>query len=194
MATTGNVYGVQDGAVYLKQWDTFDPFTWGGRCMRLEEGTETLGGVTVTTRFNPRGGVERGGVRMEPPGATSTSIVMKRLQGDTMKTTLRTCLWDVDERMHCSGMDRDSPFAWKEITRYCRAKMSDRAVAGSTWDADEDAMITFTVTAMMVDDIYRVSGEEAVMSGTSTSTSVSTSSSTSISTSSTSLSTSTSAT
>lgn len=161
MATTGNVYGLQDGHVYLKKAGSLNPYEWGGRCMRLDEGTETLGGLTVTTRQNPRGGVERGGVRQEAPGLVSGSLIMKRLQGDTMKTALKSCLWNVDERVHCSGIDRDSPFKWEEITRYCIAKMSDRAISGTSWDADEDAMVTFTVTALYMEDIYRVKGEIA---------------------------------
>ncbi|NIQ91283.1 MAG: hypothetical protein GWN93_20660, partial [Deltaproteobacteria bacterium] len=81
-ATTGNAYGLEDVSVYIKQYGTLDAFVWGGRCWRLDDSSETLGGMTVTTRFNPRGGVERDTVRDEPPGETSGTLVMKRLQAD----------------------------------------------------------------------------------------------------------------
>jgi len=158
MATSGNVYGLVDSTVYLKKHATLTPFVWGGRCMRLEEGTENLGGLAVTTRQDPRGGIERDGVRMEAPGDTTTTLAMKRIQRDTMKTELRRCLYDLDQRFHCSGIDRDSPFKWEEITRYCLSKMTDRGLTGSGWEGDEEAMVTFSVTALSVEDIYRVSG------------------------------------
>jgi len=147
-----------DGTVYLKKHNTLTPFIWGGRCMRLEEGTETLGGFAVTTRQNPRGGIERDGVRLEAPGETTTSLAMKRMQRDSMKTELRRCMYDLDLRIHCSGIDRDSPYKWEEITRYCKSKMTDRALTGTSWEGDEEAMVTFSVTALSVEDIYRVSG------------------------------------
>jgi photosystem II stability/assembly factor-like uncharacterized protein len=159
--TSGNAYGIQDGAVYVKRNETLDAFVWGGRCMKIEEGTETLGGFSVTTRFNPRGGVERDAIRMEPPGETTGSLVMKRLQADRAKTDLRSCLWDLDLRMICGGLDRDAPMGWEEITRYCQTKMSDRAVSGINWEGDEDALVTFSTTSLSVDDIYRVGGSEA---------------------------------
>jgi len=158
MATSGNVYGVTDSHVYLKKHGVLTPFVWGGRCMRLEDGTEALGGVNVTTRQNPRGGLERDGVRAEGPGATTTGLAMKRIQRDTMKTELRRCFYDVDKRVHCSGIDRDSPYKWEEITRFCQAKMTDRRTSGTAWEGTDEDMVTFSVTALSVDDIYRVSG------------------------------------
>ena len=160
MPTTGNVYGITDGAVYLKKHATLAPFVWGGRCMKLEDGTDNLGGVTVTTRFNPRGGVERGGVRLDAPGDVTTTLAMKRIQADTMKTELKMCFWDLDQRMHCSGIDRDAWTKWEEITRYCMAKMTDRVISGINWEGDEDSMVTFSVSALESYDIYRVSAEE----------------------------------
>ena len=160
MPTTGNVYGIQDGAVYLKKHATLAPFVWGGRCMKLEDGTDNLGGVTVTTRFNPRGGVERGGVRLDAPGDVTTTLAMKRIQADTMKTELKMCFWDLDQRMHCSGIGRDAWTKWEEITRYCMAKMTDRTISGISWEGDEDAMVTFSVSALESYDIYRVSAQE----------------------------------
>lgn len=160
MPTTGNVYGIQDGTVYLKKHATLAPFVWGGRCMKLEDGTDNLGGVTVTTRFNPRGGVERGGIRLDAPGDVTTNLVMKRIQADTMKTQLKMCFWDLDQRMHCSGMDRDAWTRWEEITRYCQAKMTDRTISGINWEGDEDSMVSFSVSALDSYDIYRVTAQE----------------------------------
>ena len=160
MATTGNVYGITDGTVYLKKSDTFAPFVWGGRCMRLEDITDNLGGVTVTTRQNPRGGIERGGLRLDAPGDVTSTLAMKRIQADTMKTELKMCFWDLDLRAHCSGIDRDAWTRWEEITRMCYTKMTDRVLSGSSWEGDEDAMVTFSAAALESYDIYRVSAEE----------------------------------
>lgn len=158
--TSGNAYGLQDGSTYIKHHDTLTPFVWGGRCWRLEDSSETLGGVTVTTRFDPRGGIERDTVRAEPPGETSGTLVMKRLQADRAKTDLRRCYWDLDQRMQCGGMDRDAWTRWQEITRYCHAKFNERGLAGTAWEGDEDAMVNFPYVALSVDDIYRVAGSE----------------------------------
>lgn len=161
MPTAANVYGIQDGAVYLKKWATFAPYIWGGRCMILEDGTDNLGGVSVTHRFNPRGGIERSGVRLDVPGDVTTTLSIKRIQADTMKTELKTCFWNLDQRMHCSGADRDAWTKWEEITRYCRAKMTDRTISGISFDAtDEDSMVNFSVSALDSYDIYRVSAQE----------------------------------
>ena len=160
--TSGNAYGLQDGSTYIKHHETLDPFIWGGRCWRLEDSSETLGGVTVTTRFNPRGGVERDTVRAEPPGETSGTLVMKRLQFDRAKTDLRTCYWDIDQRMQCAGMDRDAWERWEEITRYCYSKFNERGVPGTSWEGDEDALINLPFVSLSVDDIYRVGGSEFI--------------------------------
>jgi len=151
---------LQDGSTYIKHHETLDPFIWGGRCWRLEDSSETLGGMTVTTRFNPRGGIERDTVRAEPPGETSGTLVMKRLQFDRAKTDLRTCYWDIDQRMQCAGMDRDAWERWEEITRYCYSKFNERGVPGTSWEGDEDALINLPFVALSVDDIYRVAGSE----------------------------------
>jgi len=158
--TSGNAYGLQDGSTYIKHHGTLDPFVWGGRCWRLEDSSETMGGVTITTRFNPRGGIERDTVRAEPPGETSGTLVMKRLQADRAKSDLRRCYWDLDQRMQCGGMDRDAWTKWEEITRYCYSKFNERGLSGTAWEGDEDAMVNFPYVALSVDDIYRVGGSE----------------------------------
>ena len=64
----------QAGNVYLKKSGTFDRFQWGGRVMRLDEGTDNLGGVSVTTQLNPRGGIERDNVLQDIPGSWISSL------------------------------------------------------------------------------------------------------------------------
>lgn len=160
--TTGNAYGLTDTSVYIKQYATLDPFVWGGRCWRLDDSSETLGGMTVTTRFNPRGGVERDTVRDEASGESSGTLVMKRLQADRAKTDLKRCKWILDQRIQCGGLDRDSPYKWEEITRHCYIKFSERGLSGSNWEGDEDAMVTLPWVGLYSEDIYRVGGSEAV--------------------------------
>ena len=106
--TTGKTYGLQDASVYLKKYNTFDPFIWGGRCMRLDETGSDEGGVNVTTRQDPRGGIERDAVRLDVPGPSTTSLVLKRLQADRVRTELRTCFWEVDKRYSCLGTNRNN--------------------------------------------------------------------------------------
>lgn len=159
MSTSGKTYGLQDGHVYLRKYGTLDPFIWGGRCMRLEDHDDSLGGYTVTHRQNPRGGIEIDGARSEPAGGVDGTVVMKRVQYDRQKTNLRTCLWEVDQRMHCGGMDRDHWNKWEEITRACMSKFTGRTMSGTGWDTDEDAMINMPYTGMFEVDIYRVGGQ-----------------------------------
>ena len=159
--TTGLTYGLQDASVYLKKYNTFDPFIWGGRCMRLDDTSVEEGGVTVTTRQNPRGGVERDAIRLDVPGAATADLVLKRLQADRVRTDLRTCFWEVDKRYSCQGTNRDSPFSWEQIDRLIPAKTVSRSSSGSSWEGDEDAMVTLSMSALDEIDIYRVTAEES---------------------------------
>ncbi len=158
--TSGKAYGRTDSHVWLRRHYPFAYFLWGGRCMRVEDGSEDLGGVSITTRQNVRGGVERHHARTEAPGTTSTSIVMKRLQRDRMKTELRRCWWDIDQRFHCGGMNRDAWNDWEEITRYCYGKPTGRDLTGSGWEGDEESEVTVNFDFLLVEDIYRVGGSE----------------------------------
>jgi len=153
-------FSLFSGTVWLKKTLTFDAFEWGGACMRIDgEGSETLGAMTITHRQNPRGGVERDSVRLDPPGEATLTLMMKHKQGNRKKSELRKCLWIIDERQHCK--DKDAFNQWKEITRYCTCKANTRTLSGTGFDpSDEDAMVGLPNTCLWVDDVYRVSGEE----------------------------------
>ena len=153
-------YGKQSAHVYLKQWGKFDPYQWGGCCMAIGDITETNGGQTITHKQNARGGVVRDAVRDEVPGDVTSELSMKHLQADRMKTQLRRCRWNVDKRTHCDGQNRDAPNAWEEIRRMVYAKVSERTDTGSTWEANEDSMITLATVALEAYDIYRIDGSE----------------------------------
>ena len=161
MVTMGRVIKDQHLTVYLKLHSGLDPFVWGGRCMRLEETTESLGDITVTTRQNPRGGLERDGVTAGAPGLASGTLAMKRIAADTVKTELKTCFWDVDKRYHCDGIDLDAWNKWDEISRLCMTKMGDRALGGGSFGPEdaEESMVTFAANALYEEDIYRVAAE-----------------------------------
>lgn len=148
------------GTVWLKKTPTFDAFEWGGRCMRIDgDTTETLRAMTVTHRQNPRGGVERDGVLLDPPGETSLTLMMKHRQSRRKKTELKTCFWVIDSRQHCK--DKDAYNNWVEITRYCTCAANQRTVSGTGFDpSDEDAMIGVAETCLFAEDIYRVTAEE----------------------------------
>lgn len=148
------------GTIWLKKTPTFDPFDWGGQCMRIDgESTETLGAMTVTHRQNPRGGVERDGILIDPDAETTFTLMMKFKQAQREKTNLKKCLWIIDQRQHC--IDKDGWNKWIEITRHCTCKANQRTVTGTGWDpSDEEAMIGVPETCLWTDDVYRVSGEE----------------------------------
>lgn len=162
---TSSNYTLFTGTVWLKKTPSFDPFDWGGACMRIDgDGTETLSAMTVTHRQNPRGGVERDGVILDPPAEATMSLMMKHQQAKRKKTELKRCLWIVDERQHCK--DKDAWNGWDEITRYCNCAAGDRTVSGTGFDpSDEEAMIGFSETCMLVEDIYRVDGSEFIHEG-----------------------------
>lgn len=161
--SAGTVIKDQTMTVYLRLHESFDPFIWGGGCMRLEEGTFDLGGFTVTTKQNPRGGLIRDGVIDDPPGMVSATIAMKRLAHDRMKTVLLTCRWDYDKRYHCDGDDLDAWNKWAEITRMCFVKNSNRVMGGSSFsDPAEESMVTFEAQGLFEEDIYRVVAEHVV--------------------------------
>ncbi len=155
---TGKTYGVQASTVYIKRDGTFEPYTWGGPCMRIGDITEDAGGQSVTTKQNARGGIVRDAVRDEVPGDVTTELVMKQAQYDRTKTELMRCRYYIDKRTHCNGTNRDAPLEYEEIRRLYYAKMSQRKDSGSTWEADEDALITLSVVALEAYDIYRIRG------------------------------------
>lgn len=164
MGLRSNVYTTQAGTVYLKKASTFDRYVWGGRRMRLDESSDELGGLTVTTRQNPRGGIERDSILREAPGTVGFSLVMKHEQHDRMKTQLKRKFWHVDKRMHgVEGRDRDAPFAWDEITRKCYARSESRSTPATTWEGEEEGLITFPMVALDEYDIYQVTLDDSTV-------------------------------
>jgi len=148
------------GTVWLKETPTFDSFDWGGKCMRIDgDVTETLRAMTVTHRQNPRGGVERDGVRLDPPAEVSLTLMMKHMQADRKKSQLARCLWIIDQRQYCT--DKDAWNKWEEITRYCTCAAASRTMSGTGYDpSDADAMVGLPNTCLFGEDIYRLNGEE----------------------------------
>lgn len=160
MSLANNVYTTQAGTVYLKRAGTFDPFIWGGGRMRVDEGSDELGGVTTTTKQSAAGGIERDSVLQEAQGPASIQVVMKHEAGNRMKTELKKCWWHVDRRTSCAGRDRDDPFGWEEITRFAWQKAGSRSTPASTWESEEEALINVPFNGLDSFDIYRVNGEE----------------------------------
>lgn len=154
----GHVITNQEDTPWLRRHGSGDAFQWGGRCMRVEESTEVLGEVTVTQRQNPRGGLERDSVLVGPPGETSFTLAMKRLQADRKKTDLKSCFWDIDQRTHCGDLDAWNK--WLEIKRHCHVKLTERVSSGSGYDGDkEEQMVSFSAMGLYTEDIRRVTGE-----------------------------------
>ena len=161
LPVSGDSFGIGAGHVYLKPHGTFQPFVWGGECMRLDDGTLNTGAVTITAKQDVRGGLKRDSIRVGMPGEASGTLVMKRVQANRMKTVLLNCFWIIDKRVHCGeGIDRDAWNQWEEITRVCAAKFTGRTISGTGWDnAQDDAMVNMPYTALVEEDIYRLSGE-----------------------------------
>jgi len=159
MSETGlqsNVYTTQAGNVYLKQAGTFGRYVWGGRRMRMDEIQEALGDVSTTTRFDPRGGVQRDMLLSDIPGVVSTTLVMKHEQLNRMKAELAAGFWNVDKRMHVQGRDRDAPDKWAEIRRLMWGKATQRTDPGTSWEAEEEGMIQLPWSALDAYDINPV--------------------------------------
>jgi hypothetical protein len=151
-----NVFNTQAGNVYLKPAGAFTRYVWGGRRMRMDEIQEPLGGVSTTTKFDARGGVQRDSLLQDVPGAITTSIVMKHEQQDRMKSELASNFWNVDKRTHVQGKDRDAPDKWVEIRRLMTGKATQRTDPATSWDAEEEGLITLPWSALDAHDIYPV--------------------------------------
>ena len=161
----GPVANSQGGTVYIKRYGDFSRFIWGGECVYVGDISNELGGLNITTRANAReGGLRRDGVLIDPPGNVSTTLSMKRLRGDRLKTALSKCFWIFDKRTQCNNFD--DPTYWNEIERVYQAKVGTRTTTPGTAirDANAEAMVNFDVTALEGVDIYRVHLESALVS------------------------------
>lgn len=145
--------------VYLKKHGTLDAFAWGGDCMTIGDSSENLGSITATTKQNARmGGVMRdGGKLLEMPGESTFDLTMKEIDADRKSHDLKTCYWDVDRRTQCR--DQDSADKWEKILRHCDAKFGDRTTSGSSWEGEEESLITMSAAAVYSSDVFRVTGE-----------------------------------
>ncbi len=154
----------QAANVYLKKANTFDRFEWGGRAMKLDEGQANLGGASVTTQLNPRGGLELDNILQDMPGSADFQIVMKHTVHDRTKTQLKSCFWHVDRRTHCGdGRDRDDNNAWLEIARYHTGKATGRSIPATSWEGEEEALINVPFSSLESFDIYQTNLEESVL-------------------------------
>jgi len=165
MGLESNVWITQAGTVYLKKAGTFGRFEWGGRQMRVGESSDELGGASVTTRQNPRGGIERDTILKEAPGTVSFDLVMKDIQASRKKTELKRYFYHIDKRLHIEGRDRDAPDAWKEIVRKTWCKASGRTTPASSWEGEEEGMVTLPFVGLDEIDIYRVTLESGTQVG-----------------------------
>jgi len=159
--TEGKTYNMQAGTVWLRKSGSLNAATWGGGCMRLEDIVLNTGGLTVTQKQDPRGGLEPDGVLLgSRTGATST-LIMKRKQFDKRKTELLRCLWDFTMRMTCDGTDLELFNSWEEATLISKAKITTRTMSGTQFmGEDGEQMITLALSAFDNLDYYRLSGEE----------------------------------
>lgn len=155
-----NVLITQSGTVYLKQASTFNRYEWGGRRMRMGESTNNAGTMSVTTRQNPRGGIERDSVLQDVPGTVDFEIVMKEEHRNNMKTELLRCFFNIDRRNMCQGRDRDDPESWLQITRKCFARASTRTTPETSWEGEAEGLVTVAMQALDEFDIYQVILEE----------------------------------
>ena len=134
---SGNARFAHDDTLWIQRWGTFDPFVWLGDCAKLDEGTEVLGDVSVTARRDPRGGLRRHSVLAGAPAESTDTLIFKRLEDDKKKTALKTCWWNLDQRMMCGGVDADAWNSWDEIIRRCSEQpVATKEVLSAIRDAD----------------------------------------------------------
>jgi len=156
----GTVGHVQDDSVWLRKHFGFDAFAWGGTCMGLDEGTESFGDMSVTTKRNVNGGLERDGVMVGMPDLTTDTLTMKKLHHDRKKADLIRCFWDIDQRTTCGGEDEDAWNDWIEITRRCHGKATEGSIPPVTFTGDnEEQMINLPWKSLYSVDLRRIVGQ-----------------------------------
>ena len=151
----------QGATVWVQKFADFARYVWGGEYVYVQDISDELGGLNITTRADAReGGLQRDGVLVDPPGTVSTTLSMKRIRGDKLKSQLRRCFWVFDKRTQCR--DFDDPTAWTEIERIYRGKVGTRTTTPGTsiMEANAEDMVNFDVTALADYDIYRIHLEE----------------------------------
>lgn len=158
---TGTVYHEVDGYPWIGKYHSFEGMIWAGACARLDAGTVEDGDMTVHTRQNARGGLERDpNVRVGTPGEASGSLIIKLVQSNRMREILRKCLWILDKRFGCEGRDRDAFNAWETIVRVCPTNFGRREITGTNLeDPGVEAMVTHGYVGLNELDIFRVSSE-----------------------------------
>jgi len=150
----------QGGTVYVKRFFDWTQHVWGGECVTIGEINDGGTGIEITTRADARnGGIRRDGVLSQPPATATSTLSMKRLRGDRLKTILRNCFWLLDKRTQCDAFDDKT--RWREIERLYFAKFGPRTTTPGTTmaEASADEMVNFAVTALESVDIYRVNAE-----------------------------------
>jgi len=162
----GNVALAQDDTIWIARYGGFYPFTWMGTCAKLEDGSDSLGGLTVTQKRNPRGGLSRHSILTGAPGETTDTLTMKRLVADRKKTDLKNCFFNVDQRRMCGGINADAWNDWTEIIRRCRGKATERGIPGTAYEGENvEQVVSFPWTSLYSQDLYRVTGEIAAADG-----------------------------
>lgn len=163
----GTAVKTQDDTVWIQPYGTYIPFAWLGTCARLDEGTESLGDVSVTHKRNPRGGLSRHSVLKGAPGETTDTLTIKRLQYDRKRSDLISCWWNIDQRLMCGGINADAWNEWTEIIRRCYGSATERGIPATAFDGDnEEQMFSFGWTSLWLEDLYRITGEIGAVDGT----------------------------
>lgn len=133
---SGRIIKQSENTVYLRAADGFDPFDWGGKCMRIEDITKPRPSLNPTYCQNPRTGApELEGTLQTLAGLPTSSLVMKESLFDSVAENLENCFWDIDRRTYCKDLDYWN--GWEKIRRICAGKVNTRTDNGSSYDADE---------------------------------------------------------
>jgi len=142
---SGRVIKKTENTVYLRAADGFDPFEWGGKCMRIDDITKPRTGLNPAYCQDPRTGeVTLDGQLKTLAGLPTSTLVMKETQFDTVADSLENCFWDIDRRTHCKDLDYWN--GWEKIRRICAGKLTERTDMGSDYDTDEsENLITMPV-------------------------------------------------
>lgn len=148
MANQGRVEKKSERTVWIRSYEGFSPFEWGGQCMRVEDISTPGRGVNPSFRQDPRqGGVEIAGTLRGLPGLSKASLVMKETQYDSMSDLLQSCQWTIDRRTHCKNMDYWN--GWEKIRRISAAAFTERGDNGSSYDEeDTESMTTMPFTGL----------------------------------------------
>lgn len=139
--------------VYAKQCDSWEAFSWLGKCARMG-GTETpKGDINVTYKqADVTGKFERDQEYRSAPGPSTSTVMMKETIRNAIYDDLQNCPYDFDIRTINCG-HRSDPLNWDMIKRFCCANATTVSTDDETaYSPDDEGEIIVTMPISALDE------------------------------------------